>query len=292
MSDISYQPITLDKRDEYLERFARCPAKASDYSFTNLWGWAEHYGLEWSFGNKCVWIRQTKPSLVHWAPVGPWNDVDWRECPYLREIGEFTRVPEPLAETWRHALGDRVHAEEARGHWDYVYSLNDLVALPGNKYHRKKNHLNQFQKRYEYTYRPLDMDCVEAALAMQNQWCLWRECEDSGALIAENEAVGRVLLNWDNLPGLMGGALFVDKTMIAYTVAEPLDDETLVIHFEKGQPEFRGVYQAINKMFLKQAASGHTWVNREQDLDDEGLRKSKLSYYPAHYMKKCAVRLG
>jgi len=81
----------------------------------------------------------------------------------------------------------------------------------------------------------------------------------------------------------------VDEKMIAYTIAEALDDTTVVIHFEKGCPNFKGVYQAINQVFLAQCCQGFQIVNREQDLGDEGLRKAKLSYNPVAFLKKYRV---
>lgn len=79
--------------------------------------------------------------------------------------------------------------------------------------------------------------------------------------------------------------------MIAYTVAEALDETSVVIHFEKGCPHFKGVYQAINQIFLEQCCQGYEIVNREQDLGDLGLRKAKLSYNPVGFLEKYTVCL-
>ena len=80
--------------------------------------------------------------------------------------------------------------------------------------------------------------------------------------------------------------------MVAYTVAERLDKDTLLIHFEKGNPEYKGVYQAINQMFLANLTDEFTIVNREQDLGDEGLRKAKLSYNPFNFLRKYKVSIS
>jgi hypothetical protein len=287
-----FAPISLDRREEYLERLARCPQITSDYSFGNLWGWAEEYGLQWRFGESHVWILQTKPREVFWAPVGPWTDVDWPSCPCLARGLDFIRVPEKLCELWRRAMPDRLDLAEAREHWDYVYAVPELVELRGNRFHKKKNLLSQFLRTYDYEYKPLTPDCVEETLEMQRQWFSWRDPEESSALIAENTAIVRVLQNWDRIPGLVGGALRVDGEMIAYTVAEALTPEMLVIHFEKGRPGFKGVYQAINQMFLADAGAGYAEVNREQDLGDEGLRHAKQSYNPSRFLKKCLATVG
>ena len=65
--------------------------------------------------------------------------------------------------------------------------------------------------------------------------------------------------------------------------------DTIVIHFEKGDTRFKGIYQAINKHFLAAQENRFTFVNREQDLGDEGLRKAKLSYNPVTFMQKYDV---
>lgn len=292
MSDLQFSPVTLERMNEYLERFAQCPAPSSDYSYTNLWGWAEEYGLEWAWTDTQVWVRQTRPDIVYWAPLGPWDTVDWANCPYMKEARTYQRVPQQLVELWQTQLGDRVQVEEARGQWDYLYNVEDLATLSGNRFHKKKNHVNQFKKHYQYEYHPMTPDCVEHVMALQDEWCQWRECEESEALLAENEAIIRVLEEWDVIPGLLGGAIYVDGEMVAYTVGEKLTDETLVVHFEKGKNGYRGVYQAINNLFVSAEGEGFTFVNREQDLDDEGLRKAKLSYQPVDFLKKYTVSVA
>lgn len=284
-----YTSLSLEGRDEYIARLSRCPQRVSDYSFANLWGWCEEYGLEWSFGDSHVWIRQTRPQVVYWAPVGPWATVDWSQCPTLAKGGSFTRVPETLADVWAAAMPGRVRVQEAREHWDYVYSVPELVALSGNRFHKKKNLLSQFSKGYTFDYRPLTADCIEEVLQMQLEWCQWREAECDATLKAENQAIARVVKDWDRLPNLLGGGIRVEGRMVAYTVAEALDDSMLVIHFEKGHTAFKGVYQAINQMFLANLDHEYAYVNREQDLGDEGLRKAKNSYHPVMFMKKFAV---
>jgi len=288
----AYTPLSLDGREKYLACLAACPQKVSDYSFANLWGWCEEYGLEWSFGDTHVWLRQTKPVTAYWAPVGPWNSVDWSLCPTLAQGGSFFRVPECLAVTWEAALPGRVTSSDAREHWDYVYSVDELTRLSGNRFHKKKNLLSQFTKSYAYDYHPLTADCIEEVLQMQLEWCQWREAECDATLKAENQAIARVVKDWDRLTNLLGGAIRVDGRMIAYTVAEALDDSMLVIHFEKGHTGFKGVYQAINQMFLEHQGQDFQYVNREQDLGDEGLRKAKTSYNPVMFLKKCAVDIA
>jgi len=290
---LSFEPVSLDKQKDYLNRLAHCPQVASDYSFLNLWAWAGEYGLLWAWDEKLVWIRQTRPREALWAPVGPWEAVGWES--YLPSIlsGQevFIRVPEQLAAIWQSRFRDRAVVEPERGHWDYLYAVSDLVDLPGNRFHNKKNLLNQFLKSYDFSYVEFGPKLIEQAMAMQEDWCTWRDCESSDLLSAENRAILRVLDHWNAFERILGGALFVENIIVAYTLAEPLNADSLVIHFEKGCPAYKGVYQAMNQMFLARSADGYRWVNREQDLDSEGLRKAKLSYNPADFLRKSKVTL-
>jgi uncharacterized protein len=285
---LTFEPIRLNQQDAYARVLAMCQQPTSDYSFINLWAWADEYGLVWAWENEMVWIQQTIPEPVYWAPVGNWHGADWPDIlSKLSGPTVFTRVPEKLAELWKEREGEgRVIPEPLRGHWDYLYVAADLISLKGNRYHKKKNLLNQFLAGYPWRYEPLGPAITEKALALQNDWCTWRDCEASDMLSAENRVIEKVLKNWTRLKGLSGGALLVNEEIVAYTIAEMLGAGTLVIHFEKGNPDYKGVYQAINQIFLERFGNKDILVNREQDLDDEGLRKAKLSYNPVGFLRK------
>jgi hypothetical protein len=288
---LTFEPITLGHQKDYIDLLARSPQVGSDYSFLNVWAWADEYGLTWAWDGALVWIRQSRPTEALWAPVGPWDETDWGRCLQASRLAArtFIRVPERLAGFWQSQFGDRVRVDSERGHWDYIYAVNDLVDLPGNRFHKKKNLLRQFEKTYDYSYVEFGPKLIEQAMAMQEDWCSWRDCESSDLLAAENRAIIRVLTHWNRFDRIMGGALFVENIIVAYTLAEPLTADSLVIHFEKGCPAYKGGYQAINQMFLAHAATGYRFVNREQDLDNEGLRKAKLSYNPVDYLRKSKV---
>ena len=132
---------------------------------------------------------------------------------------------------------------------------------------------------------------VEKAGALQDDWCTWRECDSDVQLANENQAISNVLSHWEALSGVVGGSIMVDNQMIAYTLGELLTPDTLVIHFEKASTDYKGVYQAVNQMFLEHETSDVMWVNREQDLGDDGLRKAKASYHPARFLKKFRIDL-
>jgi hypothetical protein len=291
---LHFEPISLDRQNDYLDVLSRCPQITSDYSLLNLWAWAEEYELRWAWDGDLIWIRQNLPEDVLWAPVGLWDAVDWQSRLSLNSNARsiFSRVPEMLANLWRERFPQEIQIEEERGNWDYLYRVADLIELKGNRYHKKKNLLNQFNRKYDFSYQPFGADMVKQAMAMQTDWCTWRDCESSDILASENRAIFRILKEWQQLAGLFGGALMVDGSMAAYTIAEALTRDMLLIHFEKGDTQYKGIYQAINQMFLANSAADYTFVNREQDLNDEGLRKAKLSYHPEDFLRKFHVTLA
>ena len=284
-----YVPVTLDLYDDYHRFFERTPQPTADLTFTNIWGWAEYFGLGLSFRDGLCWICQTRPETRYWAPVGDWNAVDWAEQPEIRGGVELFRVPEVLASVLTSALGSRVTAENDRGQWEYLYDRNDLAELPGAKFHKKKTHVNGYRRRYGEDYRILgdasNPDGVEHVLRLQEKWCRWRDCENSPSLQAENEAIFRVVGNWNRLPGLVGGALYVEDRIGAFAVGEKVGD-MMVVHFEKVQAELKGVYQAINHSFVNHSAQGVSLINREQDMGELGLRQAKETYNPVGFLKK------
>ena len=165
-------------------------------------GWQEHYCLEWQFSDGLCWIRQTKPETIWWAPVGPWHEVDWRAifgrlC--VDKQRSFIRVPEELLNVWHEVTGRQDKGPkktEANGN-TYI-CRSDLAGLAGNKLHKKRNHYNSYVKTYgSPDYRAIDDRMIQDVLSVQDD-CQWHECDDSSSLMAENDAVNRVLLHWNN----------------------------------------------------------------------------------------------
>lgn len=293
--DSLFKPVTLDESETYYARWAITPRRSLDYTLPNLWGWQKYYGLEWRFDERLCWIRQTIPGVIHWAPIGDWRATDWvtaLPATFRDEARTFHRVPEELVNIWKDQLGDKVLVEEERGQWEYLYLQEELANLPGNKFHKKRNHYNSYVKAYgEPDYRSISDKMVEDVLGCQDDWCQWHECADSPSLLAENNAVNRVLTHWDSFRRMCGGSLYVEDKMIAFSVGEALDAENLGVHFEKGLNGYKGVYQAINLQFARHAGAGFTYINRAQDMDEDGLRQAKMTYLPHEFLRKYQVTI-
>ncbi|MBL3593425.1 MAG: DUF2156 domain-containing protein [Synergistaceae bacterium] len=287
---LSFRPLALADGPALTRALRESSQKASDYTFVNLWAWQEDRRYEVAFADGLIWLRQTDPQERLWAPLGSWQRDDWEELltKHFPHGASFHRVPEKDALILADRLGPQVSLDEERDQWEYLYLVEELVSLRGNRFHKKKNLLRQFLRSYDWRYAELEPKCRRALLDLQEEWCRWKNCDDSPGLAAEKEAITRILRDWEHFPGLLGGALFVDDVMVAYTLAEEVGD-TVVIHFEKGLGDYKGVYQAINQIFLEKSAGRFTYVNREQDMGEEGLKKAKMSYNPVDFLKKHRV---
>lgn len=173
-----------------------------------------------------------------------------------------------------------------RDNYDYVYNSKDLIELKGRKYHGKKNHINSFLRNYsDYQYIPLTTEWVPRCVETQIEWCKKKGCDDDEMLKGERDAIIEVLLHWNELK-LTGGLIYIAGKVEAFSFGEQLNDDTAVIHVEKANPDIRGVYPVINQQFCANAWNHLPYINREEDMGLEGLRKAKESYYPVKMVEK------
>lgn len=285
-----YKALSFEDKEVFNEHLQKDPPLISELTFTNLFIWRHKYLPVWQVREGCLLIimRSEGEKPFAFFPVGTGNKdeaLDFLCGELARQFGEarVCRVDEGRAREY--ATPGRYTLEEDRDNSDYVYLTQDLIHLSGNKYHRKKNHLNQFLKNHAFEYRPLDAELVECFLDMQEAWCRMRECVENPGLLSEDYAVHEALTRFGELD-FRGGAIVMGGKVEAFSIGEALNEDTVVIHLEKANPDIPGLYAAINQLFCQNAWSHMKYVNREQDLGVEGLRKAKESYYPHHKVRK------
>jgi hypothetical protein len=292
-----FKSVNLDTIIPYLELWRKTPQKSSDYSSGVLLCWERALGYQFAFeeDDDLAWIRGKVPKEHYLAPVGRWERSDWGDILRARfgSTAVFELVPEALLNIWREQLDDAVEAEENRASWEYLHLAHDLSELSGNKYVKKRNRINQFVKQNPYSYLPITEELLPRIVEFQKKWCdSYRVFSESGSIEMESEGIIRSILgNWPRLPQMLGGAIEVMGDIAAYTIAENVENETLMIHFEKASLEFNAAYQVINHEFLLHEGEGFNTVNREEDMDDPGLRDAKMSYHPMDFIKKYTVSI-
>ncbi|MBP7221914.1 MAG: DUF2156 domain-containing protein [Sedimentibacter sp.] len=173
--------------------------------------------------------------------------------------------------------------ERSRNDFDYIYLMDKLVTLEGKKFHRKRNHISIFKRNnpvwsFETITDKNKAECFE----MNKKWCLESGCKDDEGLTDENCATKYFFKYFRELE-LEGGLIRVNNEVVAYTIGEVLNSDTYVIHIEKAFKDVQGAYTMINQQYaawVKEKYPHLIYMNREEDMGLEGLRKAKLSYYP------------
>ena len=296
-----FKPIEIQHKEIFNRFFLQDPPETSELTFTNLFIWRHQYNPIWLQWENCLLVILKPAGMFPFClpPIGPGNKRKALDilCEQLGKLNPEVKVCRVSGKFVRkHVDHDRYASFLDRDNSDYVYRTLDLIRLAGRKYHKKKNLLNRFIKNHTFEYRHLDIELVECLLDMQEKWCRIKECTDKPDLLAEDYAVYEALTHFEELD-YQGCAIQINSTIEAFSLGESLNTDTAVIHFEKANPEITGLYSAINQLFCTNNWSNLEYINREQDLGIEGLRKAKESYNPHHMVnkytlspKKAAVR--
>lgn len=181
-----------------------------------------------------------------------------------------------------------------RDSYDYLYAVEDLAELKGRKFQKKRNHLNRFRQEHPSAeIKPLDESNRVAAFHLAEQWYEARCAHDPDHdHHLEHQALHRAFAYYSQL-GMEGVVLMEEGKVLAFAMGSRLGPDTFDIHFEKAL-DVDGAYAAVNQGFaryLKEKYPEVKWLNREDDMGLEGLRKAKLSYCPAAMVEKCWAQL-
>ena len=187
--------------------------------------------------------------------------------------------------------GYRIHSEEDRDNWDYIYRSEDLSALAGRPYAGQRNHINAFLKSNSFEYKSITKDnCAEIKTFFENTSRASSAGEDYyGRLAAAEDLVCReVFDSWEQY-GFIGGAVYCGGRVIGAAVGDVVGD-TLCVHLERADSSVRGAYQlTVREFAAHNCGEGIKYVNREDDAGIPGLRTAKLSYHPAMMAEKYSV---
>lgn len=275
-----FRPIELIDRKVIEGALKMNPLSLSDYSFTNLWMWNRFraYQILQLDGFICLKFHQEGED-IYLYPIGEGSRNEVISKLIAIQGNKFTMraIPENVS------LDYPVVEEPDRA--DYIYLYEDLLELHGNRYQAKRNLIHQLEDEYDLEYQKITPELIPKIKKMEQKWFL----EHSEAE-KEHQAVMHVLDDYFYL-NVSGGALLVDGEVIAYSFAEYLNDEMIVIHVEKALKEFKGSYQMMNQQLLMHLKPVR-FVNREEDLGLSNLRKIKISYHPVRLEKKYRFTLS
>lgn len=290
---IDFKPITIADKTLYKHYLLTESERGCEYSFANLFIWGRQQAAV--LHNHLVIFSQFDRRSVYPYPMGSGDkrpvldaiiaDAKERGIP-CRITGLNAKEKLLLEEMYP----NRFRFHNARDSFDYVYDINDLADLKGGKYQRKRNHYKQFCKNYpDYTVEALNEKNLPQVRLMLNQWFETIMQENSNEdFHMERVALSKALDNYKEL-GMDGLLLKNNEVILAVTLGSQLSDNTFDVHFEKAPRDINGAYTAINYEFARYLRSKYPalqFLNREDDMGLEGLRKAKERYYPHHMIEK------
>ncbi len=267
-------------------------------------------GCEYSFANNLAWCRlsDTKISkykdfylsasfddeffnLTFPAGKGDYKDLFEKMAEYASSIEKrlkLNSVNNDMLKILTSIYGeDKLIITPNRDSYDYIYNASDLINLKGKKYHGKRNHIKRFKEsdwKFTSINESLIDDCFEFSAKSFNDSNKY----DEHSAVVEQYAINTFLTNFKAL-NLCGGVLYQNGKIVGFTIGEKLNSDTFVVHIEKALGDINGAYPCLCNEFAKAYASDCLYINREEDLGIDGLRKSKKSYYPAFMYEKNTV---
>lgn len=287
---LTFQPPRLEDKQWVRELFSYSQFQGCEYTFGNLYIWNPVYSSQIARFDDFFVSKTTgsKPSYVFPAGRGDLLKVIGAMRSDAHENGQpfrlrgVTKENEAALEA---VLPGAFAYKPYRDGFDYIYHVQDLSALSGRKYHGKRNHIAYFQKNCDWRYEPITTANIEDCMRMNAEWERENLSRNPEGISEELSAVNRAFDHYFEL-GFSGGLIRADGRVVAYTVGEGATENTFCTHIEKAFADVRGAYPIINREFAANALGKYTFVNREEDMGEEGLRKAKLSYYPAILLEK------
>jgi len=296
---IDFQPIRLSDKSWIDALLARADYRGCEYNFTNLFAWKDAYrhqaarlddfllvrlrgGLGWSYLYPAGWGDTRKVILALKEDAARRGEPLRLVCLTPRQMEELEGL-----------FPGRFEYAADRDGYDYLYDIGRLADLGGKKLHAKRNHINRFMDNNpSWTYEELTPAALAECLEMDKEWYRRSMIREGAAeerdLGDEGRALRLAMEHYEAL-GLEGGLIRVYGEVVAFTMGDRLSSDTYDVHFEKAYAELQGAYAVINQQFARWVRRRHPevrWLNREDDMGVEGLRKAKESYYPDQMVEK------
>lgn len=284
---LKFKNVEIEDIDIYKEFMKNNKEFSCENSFVNLLVWQCAYSNMMAVSDGQLFIKSgTAEKETFRLPVG--QDLEKG----IKKLVEYNdnKMPsfwlqegERLSE-FQEKYSQQYIFRESRDAADYIYLQSDLANLSGKKYHSKRNHINAFSKKHNWHYEEIIQSNIEKVRLCAEKWYKENADKEDSFLLCEKKGIGTMLDNMDRL-SLKGGAIIVDSNVVAFTLGSAINDTVFDIHIEKALKDFAEAYTVINREFAA-SLSDYKYINREDDMGLEGLRKAKLSYKPEIILKK------
>ncbi|GAA0103215.1 phosphatidylglycerol lysyltransferase domain-containing protein [Paraclostridium bifermentans] len=292
-----FKDIEIDCKNILDKYFDLVDYEACEYCFTTLYMWKDLYNTKYYVEDDFAIVAgeyENKGFII--LPLAKKENMnkafDFIIKNFERENKQIhlKAINKEVVEYLQSVYGDRFEYIEERNNFDYIYDGESLRTLAGRKNQKKRNHLNSFVKEYgdRVEYKKLEEVDFDECINLLKEWS--KDKEESIELDSEFKAIKRIFKNYEKLKDTLNiSGIYIDSKLEAFSIGEMLNDNMAVIHVEKANADIRGLYPYINQQFLLNEFSDVEFVNREEDLGIEGLRKAKLSYHPVKFAEKYTV---
>lgn len=282
---LDFNPPVLEDKAAVDAVFHTGLYRANDYCFGNIFVWRHRFKPTIAFENGSLLVKfELAGKTAYLYPTG--EDVRTS----LRMLAEDAKtrgiplrvaaVSQEMADELAKMFPGKFQWESNRNDSDYIYSTSDLTDLAGRKYHSKRTHITHFKEMGDWSYEEITSENLAECREMNEKWFQENAEEGEKSLDFEYTATQEAFDHYERL-GFSGGLLRFMGRVVAYTIGEQLCRDTFVVHFEKAYGNVDGAYPVINNEFVAHRCGEFRYVNREEDLGDEGLRRAKMSYQPA-----------
>lgn len=297
IDNMDFKTITLEDKDE-IDKYCRLrPIRSCEYNFTILYMWQHYYDVKYHTNEHyLLFMEELEGHVYSMMPLCKEEHFEeaflalWQHFKSLELPLRIYVADEQFANFVQSYAPDQFDVFEERDSFDYIYDAEALRMMTGKSLRKKRNHLNAFHETYgdRYVFKTITADSeFEFTQFIKS----WSEQKGEEERMVEEELTGlcRVLEHLDVLDVKIG-TIYVDGELKAFSMgSEILEGEMAIIHAEKADVDIRGLYQAINQEFLIHGFPNAKYVNREDDVGVEGLRKAKLSYHPIELLKKYTI---
>ncbi|MBR5472559.1 MAG: DUF2156 domain-containing protein [Clostridia bacterium] len=290
---MEFKKITLSDRDILIPFLQTENELTCELSFVNLLLWQPLYNNCYCVEDGILYLKSYDTNITTYGL--PFGDMQKG----MARIIEHSGTPYPYiwaqeGPRFREFIklyGKFYDIIESRNEFDYIYNSTDLITLSGKKYHSKRNHISSFSKQCNWHYEDINDSNIDKVRHCANLW--YSQNADRMDEELKNEMAG-ITLMLDNMEFLQikGGVIVIDNNVVAFTLGSKINKNIYNIHIEKALSGYDTAYTVINREFATRHAVGYRYINREDDLGIEGLRKSKLSYKPEIILPKyiCAKK--
>lgn len=299
---ISFKCLSLDDKDIIEKYVDKEKLESYEYLFSSLYMWRKLNNVKYAVINDVLVIEKNeegkgtfyaqplkynKESLTELVDTLIERNTNFTDRDYL-----FGDVDEDFIRDLKKYTDYKIEVIEDIDDFEYVYKTNDLIELKGKKYHGKKNHVNSFEKSYEYEIKTIDNEkVIKDCLMLLHKWHEEVAVTVDKEMLMEIDAI-KDLFSELHFFDLKSIAIYVDGELAGFSVGEKVNEKVAVIHVERGEIAYKGIYAFLNRKFLIESFSDIEFVNRQEDTGNAGLRKAKESYHPVKMVKKYLIKIS